>query len=97
MSIIHSESPQYLPILYSDIMLRIMGFLRQEYWSGLPFPSPGDLLDPGFEPGSLASQADSLRLSHQGSPSDILVSPKFISSVWTILLNTHLPIQLLAW
>ena len=29
-----------------------MGFSRQEYWSGLPFPSPGDLPDPGFEPGS---------------------------------------------
>jgi len=96
MPIIHSESPQYLPILYSDIKLRTMGFPRQEYWSGLPFPSPGDLLDPGIEPGSPASQADSLCLSHQGSPSDILVSPKFISSVWTILLNTHLHIQLLA-
>ena len=31
-----------------------MGFSRQEYWSGLPFPSPGDLPDPGIEPGSLA-------------------------------------------
>ena len=29
-----------------------MGFSRQEYWSGLPFPSPGDLLDPGIESGS---------------------------------------------
>ena len=29
-----------------------MGFSRQEYWSGLPFPSPGDLPDPGTEPGS---------------------------------------------
>ena len=29
-----------------------MGFLRQEYWSGLPFPSPGDLPDPGIEPAS---------------------------------------------
>jgi len=29
-----------------------MGFLRQEYWSGLPFPPPGDLPDPGFEPAS---------------------------------------------
>ena len=29
-----------------------LGFLRQEYWSGLPFPSPGDLSDPGIEPGS---------------------------------------------
>ena len=33
---------------------------RQEYWSGLPFPSPGDLPDPGIEPGSPALQADSL-------------------------------------
>ena len=31
-----------------------MGFSRQEYWSGLPFPSPGDLLDPGIEPRSPA-------------------------------------------
>ena len=37
-----------------------MGFSRQEYWSGLPFPSPGDLPDPGIKPKSLALQADSL-------------------------------------
>ena len=37
-----------------------MGFSRQEYWSGLPFPSPGDLPDPGIEPWSPALQADSL-------------------------------------
>ena len=37
-----------------------MGFSRQEYWSGLPFPSPGDLPDPGIEPRSPAMQADSL-------------------------------------
>ena len=37
-----------------------MGFSRQEYWSGLPFPSPGDLPDPGVKPGSPALQADSL-------------------------------------
>ena len=37
-----------------------MGFPRQEYWSRLPFPSPGDLSDPGIEPGSPALQADSL-------------------------------------
>ena len=47
-----------------------MGFSRQEYWSGLPFPSPGDLPNPGSEPGSPALQADSLSLSHQGSPLD---------------------------
>ena len=37
-----------------------MGFSRQEYWSGLPFPSPGDLPDPGIEPGPLTLQADAL-------------------------------------
>ena len=37
-----------------------MGFPRQEYWIVLPFPSPGDLLHSGIEPGSPASQADSL-------------------------------------
>ena len=37
-----------------------MGFSRQEYWNGLPFPSPGTLPDPGIEPGSPALQADIL-------------------------------------
>ena len=45
-----------------------MGLSRQEYWSGLPSPSPGDLLNPGIEPGSPALQVDSLPLSYQGSP-----------------------------
>ena len=43
-----------------------MGFSRQEYWSGLPFPSPGDLPDPGIEPGSPALQADSLPTAPPG-------------------------------
>ena len=37
-----------------------MGFSRQEYWSELPFPSPGDLSNPGIEPMTPALQADSL-------------------------------------
>ena len=37
-----------------------MTFSRQEHWSGLPFPSPGDLPDPGIEPGSPTLQADAL-------------------------------------
>ena len=37
-----------------------MGFFRQEYWSGVPFSSPGDLPDPGIEPGSPTLQEDSL-------------------------------------
>ena len=42
-----------------------MGFPRLEYWSGLPFPSPGDLPEPGIKPMSPALQADSLPLSHK--------------------------------
>ena len=45
-----------------------MEFSRQEYWSGLPFPSPGDLPDPGIEPGSPALEADALPSEPQGSP-----------------------------
>ena len=45
-----------------------MGFHRQEYWSGLPFPSPGDLPDPGTESLSPVLQVNYLPLSHLGSP-----------------------------
>ena len=45
-----------------------MGFSRQEYWSGLLFPPPGDLPSPGIEPSSPALQTDSLLLSYWGSP-----------------------------
>ena len=44
-----------------------MGFSRQEYWSGLPLPPPGDLPDPGIQRTSSALQLDSLPLSHEGS------------------------------
>ena len=44
------------------------GFSRQEYWSGLQFPSPGDLPNPGIEPGSPALQADSLLSKAPGKP-----------------------------
>ena len=45
-----------------------MGFSRQEYWSWLPFPSPGDLPNPGIEPGSPALQADTLSSEPPGKP-----------------------------
>ena len=45
-----------------------MEFSRQEYWSGLPFPSPGDLPDPGFEPRCPALQADTLPPEPPGKP-----------------------------
>ena len=43
-------------------------FSRQEYWSGLPFPSPGDLLDPGIEPRTPTLQADALLSEPPGKP-----------------------------
>ena len=51
-----------------------MEFSKQEYWSGLPFPSPGDLPDPEIEPGSPALQADALPSEPQGSPSEVTQS-----------------------
>ena len=45
-----------------------MGFSRQEYWSGLPFPSPGDLSKPGIEPGSSALWVDALPSEPPGNP-----------------------------
>ena len=47
-----------------------MEFSRQEYWSGLPFPPPGDLPDPGMEPRFPACRQIPYHLSHQGSPMD---------------------------
>ena len=46
-----------------------MGFPRQEYWNGLPFPSPEDLFHPGIEPGSPALQADTLLSESPGKRS----------------------------
>ena len=54
-----------------------MEFSRQEYWSGLPFPSPGDLPDPGIEPGSPALQADALPSESSGK-SRILIALKYL-------------------
>ena len=47
-----------------------MGFSRQEYWSGLPFPSPGDIPDPGIEPRSPTLQADALTSEPPGKPNN---------------------------
>ena len=56
---------------------RSMKFSRQEYWSGLPFSSPGDLPDPGIEPRSPALQADSL-------PSESPVASDSFTTPWTV-------------
>ena len=49
-----------------------MGFSRQEYWSGLPFPSPGDLPNPGIKPRSSTLQADTLPSEPPGKPGFLL-------------------------
>ena len=52
-----------------------MGFSRQEYWSGLPFPSAGDLPYPGIEPRSPALQADALPSEPPGKPPKKIFTP----------------------
>ena len=59
------------------------GFSRQEYWRGLPFPSPGDLPDPGVEPVSPALAGGFFTPSHQGSPLSMSVCPNSSSQVST--------------
>ena len=69
-----------------------MGFSRQEYWSGLPYPSPGDLPGPGIKPTSLvypALQVDSLPLNHGRSPNSthgglVARSCPTLATPWTI-------------
>ena len=64
----HAQSLYHVPLFATSWAvvhkaLLSMGFFRQEYWSGLPFPPPGDLPDPGIEPTSPVSpalQVDSL-------------------------------------
>ena len=67
-----------------DIALS-MGFSRQEYWSRLPFPSPGDLPGPGIEPRSPALQADALPSEPPGKPIDI-ATPIFFYSALNLIL-----------
>ena len=60
-----------------------MGFSRQEFWSGLLFPSPGDLPNPGVKPGSPALQADALPSQPPGKPpSSICVQKCFLSILY---------------
>ena len=68
-----------------------MGFSRQEYWIGLPFPSPGDLPDPGIEAGYPALRGDDLPSEPPGKPQNtelflksvvIRIKPIFKISIW---------------
>ena len=62
-----------------------MGFSRHEYWSGLPFPSPGDLPDPGIKPRSPTLQADALPSEPPGKKQPRYPSAdKWIRKLWYI-------------
>ena len=65
---VHAKSLQSCPTLPPLLALWSMGFFRQEYWSGLPFPPPGDLPNPEIKSTSPALQVDSLPLSHMRRP-----------------------------
>ena len=58
-----------------------MGFSRQEYWNGLPFPSPGDIPDPRIEPGSPALQADALTSEPYPYPTLYLI---YLQVLWVL-------------
>ena len=61
-----------------------MVFSRQEYWNGLPFPSPGGVPNPGTEPGSSALQADSLPIELWRKPQYAWVHAKLLQSCLTL-------------
>ena len=67
-------------------------FSWQEYRSGLPFPPPGYLLDPGIETASPALQADSLPLSHWGKPGVSPILPTFSNGFTESTISDHITI-----
>ena len=66
-----------------------MGFPRQEYWTGLPFPSPGDLPNPGIKPTFPASQVDSLSLSHWEAYFLVMTYVKFLVQMTKLQSGLH--------
>ena len=67
-----------------------IGFSRQDYWNELPCPPSGDLPAPGIEPPSSVLPADSLLLSHWGSPRSRVVEPNFTASKAIIIVSVNL-------
>ena len=65
---------------------QFMGFSRQEYWSGVPFPSPGDLPNPVIEPGSPALQADALLSELPWKPMKAIDHQNYISGYSIIII-----------
>ena len=70
-----------------------MGFSRQEYWSVFPFPSPGDLPDPGIELGSLTLQADCLPTEPPGKHTYPGLLPKLEKRILDFIHEAHISLQ----
>ena len=74
----------------------VVEFSRQEYWSGLPFPSPGDLPDPGIKPRFPVLQADSLPFEpHKNKQKSHIGTQVHICIFWLLTHCSHLVITLL--
>ena len=75
-----------------------MGFSRQEHWGELPFPSPGDLPDPGIKPGSRALQVDSLLTEPPGKPKKNMfaLNPAYLANL-DLVRPSSLKILLKKW
>ena len=69
-----------------------MEFSRQEYWSGLPFPTPGNLLDEGTEPGSPTEKADSLLSEPPGSSPFLCMSINILAVILIMYLALSVPL-----
>ena len=74
------ESLSHVRLFVAPWTIQSMEFSRPEYWSGSPFPSPGDLPNPGIKPRSPALQADSLPAEPQGKPKNTGVVAYLFSS-----------------
>ena len=84
-----SDSFVTLPCTVAHQAPLSMGFSRQEHWSGLPFPSPGDLPGPGIESTSPALAAGVFPMSHHGSPMFIISFIYLISNLYILFIPIH--------
>ena len=95
MSCLHAQSLRHVQLFATPCTVACqaplsMGFPRQEYWSGLPFPSPGDLPDPGINPRSSALASELFNSEPLGEPQSINAIGKENSFHYTWTLNSDI-------
>ena len=76
-----------------------MEFFRQEYWSGLPFPSPGIFLTQGYNPGLPHYRQTLYRLSPQGSAKYLIIVPSYLKNtlIYQLLMPSHVQLFTIPW